>query len=110
MANTYRWDCSWVETHNEYGGQTDVIYQVNWTLWGEDESGNKARQCNVLELDISDLSNFTSFDSVTHSMVQGWVETALGEDEITVLKSLIDATIVNNTTITTQSRTISSTE
>jgi hypothetical protein len=33
-------------------------------------------------LDTSDLSGFIDFDSVTSAEVQGWVESAMGEEQV----------------------------
>ena len=61
-----------------------------------------------ISLDVSDLSSFTAFDSVTASNVQGWVESALGSDEVTSLKSGIDAQIAEKVTPTKETKTIGS--
>jgi hypothetical protein len=37
-------------------------------------------------LDTSDLSGFIDFDSVTSAEVQGWVESAMGEEQVQTYK------------------------
>ena len=55
-------------------------------------------------LDTSDLSDFTAFADLTVSDVQGWVEAAMGEDEITNMKANLDATIAELVTPTVQTK------
>ena len=120
MAISYTWDVSMVDVYPSYtdeqspaNTENNVIYNVHWRLIGEDDSNNDANGnpqtvniCNVVSLDVSNLSNFTAFDSVTLSNVQGWVESALGDDKVTSLKSDIDAQIAAKVTPTTESKII----
>ena len=120
MAISYAWDVSTVDTYvshtdNNSNTESDVIYRVHWVLKGEDDANNDAEgnpQQSVvygsISLDVSDLSSFTAFDSVTASNVQGWVESALGSDEVTSLKSGIDAQIAEKVTPTKETKTIGS--
>lgn len=120
MAISYTWDVKTVDTYPSHtddnsNTESDVIYCVHWILTGEDDANNDAngnpQQSSVygsINLDVSDLSSFTAFDSVTTSNVQGWVESALGSDEVTSLKSNIDAQIAEKITPTTETKTIGS--
>ena len=120
MAISYTWDVSKVETHPSHtddnsNTESDVIYCVHWILTGEDDANNdangnpqKGSVYGSVDLDVSDLSTFTAFDSVTTSNVQGWVESNLGNDEVASLKSNIDAQIAEKVTPTTESKTIGS--
>jgi len=120
MAISYAWDVSTVDTYvshtdNNSNTESDVIYRVHWVLKGEDDANNDAEGSpqqkalfGVVNLDVSDLSGFTAFDSVTASNVQGWVESALGSDEVTSLKSGIDAQIAEKVTPTKETKTIGS--
>ena len=62
------------------------------------------------ELSRKSMESRTTFsgDSVTISTVQGWVESALGSDEVASLKSNIDAQIAEKVTPTTETKTIGS--
>ena len=62
----------------------------------------------MMQTEIRNRVLFTAFDSVTTSTVQGWVESALGSDEVTSLKSNIDAQIAEKVTPTTETKTIGS--
>ena len=120
MAISYTWDVKTVDTYPSHtddnsNTQSDVIYNVHWRLIGEDDANNDAEGnpqlasvYGSIKLDVSDLSSFTAFDSVTSSTVQGWVESALGSDEVTSLKSKIDAQIAEKVTPTTETKVIGS--
>jgi hypothetical protein len=109
MAISYEWDVNTVDVYPTDEGHTDVIYNVHWRLNATDTQvdaeGNPytASVYNTQSLDTSDLSNFTDFDSVTSSQVQGWVESAMGAEEVQSLKDNLDSNIagqINPTSVT----------
>jgi|TARA_R100000479_G_scaffold115249_1_gene58494 hypothetical protein len=116
MAISYTWDVSMVDVYPSHtdeqspaNTESNVIYNVHWRLIGEDDSNNDAEgnpqtanMYDVVSLDVSDLSSFTDFASVTPSDIQGWVESALGSDEVTSIKSKIDALIQDKVAPSTQ--------
>jgi len=99
MAISYSWDVSNVDYYPEHDGQNKVIFNVHWRLNGVDSEvdaeGNpySAGVYGSVGLDVSDLSGFVAYDSVTVSDVQGWVESALGSDQVQAYKDNIDAQI-----------------
>ena len=99
MAITYTWNVSTVDTKT-IDSNDDVIYNVHWRLNAEDDANQDAEGNNITagvygtqSLDTSDLSDFISFDSVDATTVQGWVEAAMGADEVQSLKDGLDAQI-----------------
>ena len=111
MAISYTWNVSTVDTKT-IDSNDDVIFNVHWRLNAEDDANQDAGGNNwtagvygTQSLDTSDLSNFTNFDSVTSSQVQGWVEGAMGEEAVQGLKDGLDANIAdqkNPTSVTKQ--------
>jgi len=99
MAISYEWNVNTVDVYPSEGGESNVIYNVHWRLNATDTEvdaeGNPyvASVYGTQSLDTSDLSNFTNFDSVTSSQVQGWVEAAMGEEAVQGLKDGLDAQI-----------------
>jgi alkyl hydroperoxide reductase subunit AhpF len=78
---------------------------VHWRLNAEDDANQDADGNNLTasvygtqSLDTSDISSFIAFDSVDAATVQGWVETAMGEDEVQSLKDNLDANIAEQIT------------
>jgi len=113
MAIGYTWDVSTVDTYPTKDSKSDVIYNVHWKLIATDDT-NKDSNDNFWSagtygsqaLDTSDLSSFKAFASVTVSDVQGWVEAAIGSDEVTALKAGLDAQIAEMITPTSVAKII----
>ena len=115
MAIGYTWDVSTVDTYPTKSSKSDVIYNVHWKLIASDNSNQDEDGVNISEtvystqlLDTSDLSSFKAFADVTASDVQGWVETAIGSDEVTAIKTSLDAKITEMITPTSVQKTIGS--
>ena len=110
MAINYTWDVSTVDV-KEIDGNADTVFNVHWRLTGTDDANNDAdgnpQAASVYgtqSLDTSDLSNFTAFADLTVSDVQGWVEAAMGEEEVQAKKDSLDATIAELVTPTVQTK------
>ena len=104
MAINYTWDVSTVDV-KEIDGNADTVFNVHWRLTGTDDANDEsATVYGTQSLDTSDLSDFTAFADLTVSDVQGWVEAAMGEDEITNMKANLDATIAELVTPTVQTK------
>ena len=115
MAINYTWDVKTVDV-KEIDGKADTVFNVHWRLKAEDDAntvkdflGNDVPVSTSVygtqTLDTSDLSDFTAFADLTTSDVQGWVEAAMGEDEVQDKKDNLDAQIdelVNPTVQTKQ--------
>ena len=115
MAINYAWDVSTVDTYPTKDSNSDVVYNVHWRLTATDDANNDADgnpQTSTVygsqELDTDSISSFTAFADLTSSDVQGWVEAALGADEVTALKAGLDAQIAEKITPTSVTKTIGS--
>ena len=102
MAITYTWNCTTVDTYPTKDSKADVIFNVHWRLTGGDdtEDENVVDSYGVASLDTEDLSTFTAFADITEADAIGWVEAALGEDQVAALKTSIDAQIAEKITPT----------
>jgi len=90
---TYTWNNKTVDTYPTLGSNADVIFNVHWKLTGTDDSDNTGSVYGTQSLETSDLSDFTSFADITEEQVNGWVEAAIGEEEVAGLKANIDSQI-----------------
>ena len=112
MAISYEWNVNTVDVYPSEGDYTDVIYNVHWRLNATDTQvdteGNPytASVYGTQTLDTSDLSGFIDFDSVTSAEVQGWVESAIGEEEVQSLKNNLDANIAGQINPTSETKTL----
>ena len=114
MAIGYTWDVSTVDTYPTKDSKSDVVHNVHWRLTATDDTnkdsdGNNwtATSYGSQGVDTSDLSSFTAFADLKASDVQGWVEAALGADEVTALKAGLDAQIAEKITPTSVTKTLS---
>ena len=103
---TYTWNNKTVDTYPSLEGNNDGIFNVHWRLTGQDEDGNVGSTYGTISLDTSDLSNFTSFDSITEEQVNGWVEANMGAEEVQAKKDSIDAQIAEQVNPTVVTKTI----
>ncbi len=113
MAIGYTWDVSTVDTYPTKDSKSDVVYNVHWRLTATDDTNKDSEGNNWTAtsygsqgVDTSDLSNFTAFADLTASDVQGWVEAALGADEVKAMKDALDAQIAELITPTSVTKTI----
>tara|TARA_Y100000816_G_C25904173_1_gene471663 strand:+ start:393 stop:746 length:354 start_codon:yes stop_codon:yes gene_type:complete len=114
MAINYTWDVSTVDV-KEIDGNADTVFNVHWRLTGTDDTNTvKDSQGNDIaatatvygsqSLDTSDLSDFIAFTDLTVSDVQGWVEAAIGAEDITEMKAGLDGNIAELVTPTVQTK------
>lgn len=110
MAINYTWNVSTVDV-KEIDGNADTVFNVHWRLTGTDDANNDAEGnpqaatvYGSIGLDTEDLSDFIAFADLTVSDVQGWVEAAMGEEEVQAKKDSIDETIAELVTPTVQTK------
>ena len=103
MTINYTWDVKTVDV-KEIDGKADTVLNVHWRLNAEDDAntvkdflGNdvpiSVSVYGTQSLDTSDLSDFTAFADLTTNDVQGWVEAAMGEEEVQAKKDSLDSQI-----------------
>lgn len=104
MAINYTWNVSTVDV-KEIDGNADTVFNVHWRLTGTDDANDEsATVYGSIDLDTEDLSDFIAFADLTVSDVQGWVEAAMGEEEVQAKKDSIDATIAKLVTPIVQTK------
>ena len=114
MAIGYTWDVSTVDTYPTKDSKSDVVHNVHWRLTATDDTnkdsdGNNwtATTYGSQNVDTSDLSSFIEWSSLKASDVQGWVETAIGSDAVTAMKTALDAEIAEKVTPTSVTKVLS---
>ena len=113
MAISYTWDVNTCDVFPTKSSKSNVVHTVHWRLTATDGTNNDsdgnsqtAEIYGSRRLDTSDLSSFTNWSSLDAAKVQGWVETAMGSDAVTALKTGLDAKIVEKVTPTSVSKTL----
>ena len=113
MAISYKWNCKKFDTYPSKGGKSNVVHNVHWRLVATDDTNKDVdgyfqtvEVYGEQSLDTSDLSSFKNWSSLTNSDVQGWVESALGSDKVTKMKTGLSEDIAAKITPTSVTKTI----
>jgi len=81
MAITNTWAVVQMDAYPEADGETDVVFNVHWTLTGTDGTytgGVYGSQAVTLNPD----EPFTPYADLTEAQVIGWVQDAMGAEQV----------------------------
>jgi len=78
------------EENNEY---TNVITKINYYYEGIDEEENKAIYNSSVSLSKPKINTYKTFSQLTEQDLILWLENAIPENEITLMKSVISNNI-----------------
>jgi len=101
MAITYTWTVNPLKAYPTHGGETDVVFRAYWQLnaisGSLEESGSvyQASTAGDEAITYHSGSEFIPFEELTLPVVQGWVEDALGEEQINNMKAQLAINIEN---------------
>jgi hypothetical protein len=86
------WTATNLISYDSYEDNTDVVYAVEYTVshTSGDTTASIAGRHNV---DLSDLSSFTAYASLTHNAAINWVKTGLGAEEVTALETVVTSIV-----------------
>ena len=81
MAISNTWTVTALDCYPEAEGETDVVFTVHWTLSGTDGtySGSVYSTTGVT---YTAGSPYTPYADLTEAQVVGWVQAALGEEQV----------------------------
>lgn len=86
MAIAYNWQVVQMNEYPEFDGEQDVVFQVHWTLTGtEGEYTGSVYGSTGVTLDAE--SHFTPYNELTLEQVIGWVQDALGAEQVAALEA-----------------------
>lgn len=81
MPITNTWGIVQMDAYPEYEGETEVVFTVHWTLIGTD--GTYAGSVyGAVGVAVSPEASFTPYADLTLEQVVGWVQDALGEEQV----------------------------
>jgi hypothetical protein len=94
MTITNTWAVLQMDAYPEQDGETDVVFNVHWTLTGTDGtySGNVYGSQSVT---VDPEAPFTPYADLTQAQVIGWVKDALGEEQVSSLEANVAEQIAN---------------
>lgn len=100
---TFAWQFTALEVLPAYQGLNDVVEAVHWRLVADDGNGHIAEVYGEQTAGPPDPQNFTPFDNLTATQVQGWVEDAMGAAGVNELQAVLIGQIneqINPTCVT----------
>ena len=94
MTITNTWNVTQMDAYPEYEGETDVVFTVHWTLIGTDGTyvGSVYGSTGV---SIDEGATFTPYADLTLAQVVGWVQDALGEEQVANLEANVATQIAD---------------
>ena len=81
MPITNTWNIQQLDCYPELDGDTDVVFTVHWQLNGTDGTYNGSVYGTV-GVTLDPDAPFTPYADLTEAQVIGWVQTALGEEQV----------------------------
>ena len=94
MTATYTWTVVQMDCYPEVDGETDVVFTVHWTLTGVDgDYTGSVYGSQALTLDPG--APFTPYADLTEAQVIGWVQAAMGAEQVAVYEANVAGQIAN---------------
>ena len=88
------WKVSQLDCYPEYEGNADIVFTVHWSVAAQDgEFSGYSYGSQSLTLDPE--AAFTPFASLTEAQVVGWVQDALGEEQVASYEANVAQQIEN---------------
>ena len=119
MANTYTWQIDAVDAYPSAQGQTNLVYNAHWRVTATSPQTQTVNQIGggtatvpyqssvygTQAIAYNSANTFIPSASLTKAEVIGWVQAAMGAEQVAALEAALDAQInaqINPTTITLQ--------
>ena len=94
MAITNTWSVVSMDCYPELDGETDVVFTCHWVLSGTDGTYNGSVYGSV-GVTLDEGSTFTPYADLTQAQVIGWVQDALGEEQVASYEANVAQQIEN---------------
>ena len=95
MANTYTWVIDSIDCLPSFDGKTNVVNTVHWRVNASDGVHIPVTTYGVQNLTYTAGSPFTEYTNLSEATVLGWVQTAMGANQVAAIQSDLDAQIAN---------------
>ena len=89
----YNWVISQLECYPQHEGQTDVVFVVHWDRLASDGAGHDARVYGSQSVTLDPDADFTPYANLTFDQVVGWLEDAMGEEQLASQIAALDQQI-----------------
>ena len=95
MSITYTWTFPQLNVQTSAYGQTDVVYIVNYVVTADDGDGHTAQAYGSCGIPYIAEDSFAPYDSLTPTIVQDWVTTNLGTEQVTNIETYLSTQIAD---------------
>lgn len=92
MTTTYTWIINAMDCYPTVDGETDVVFTVHWALAATDGTYN-ASVYGTVGVTVNPAAPFTPYADLTEAQVAGWVEDALGAEQVAEYEASVAAQI-----------------
>jgi hypothetical protein len=94
MSISYSWNVQQMDAYPEEDGETDVVFNVHWTLTGTDGAytGSVYGSQGVT---TDPEAPFVPYADLTEVQVIGWVQAAMGEEQVASYEANVASQIEN---------------
>lgn len=94
MAVTYTWSVVQMDAYPEEGGETDVVFNVHWTLAGIEQT-YQGYAYGSQGVSVDSSAPFTPYADLTQAQVIGWVQSALGAEQVAAYEANVATQIAD---------------
>ena len=94
MAITNTWVINALDCYPEVDGETDVVFIIHWSLNATDGTYNGSVYGTV-GVTLDPEAPFTAYADLTEAQVVGWVQDALGEEQVAAYEANVATQIAN---------------
>jgi len=95
MSNVYEWKINQLECYPQHDGHTDVVFVIHWDRLASDSEGHNARIYGAQPVTLDAEAPFTPYADLTFEQVVGWLEDAMGEEQLAAQVASLDKQIEN---------------
>lgn len=102
MTITNTWAVVQMDAYPEYDGEPDVVFTVHWTLAATDGTYTGSVYGSI-GVSLAEGSTFTPYADLTEAQVIGWVQSAMGAEQVASYEANVAGQIeaqINPTVVT----------
>jgi len=94
MSITYNWIVEQMNSYPEKDGYTDVVFTVHWRV-NANEGNYNATNYGTVGVTLDPGEPFTPYSELTQDQVVGWVQSAIGPEQVTLIETGLAGQIAN---------------
>lgn len=94
MTITNTWTVVQMDAYPELDGETDVVFTVHWTLTGTDGTYTGSVY-GATGVTVDPDAPFTPYADLTQAQVIGWVQSALGAEQVAAYEANVATQIAD---------------